>query len=119
MFLHPWKCMVLAQQDEREALIVAEQHIVRRPEALDQLILVEAIGGSWLVGTVGFAHSMRFKSNSPSLRGAEGDAAIQLDCFVALAMTAYAAALAGALRLIGEHPLDRGAGVDFGRIVDR
>jgi hypothetical protein len=37
MFLDPRKLVVLAQQDEREAFVVAQQHVVRRPKALDQL----------------------------------------------------------------------------------
>ena len=31
--------MILAQQDEGEAFVVAQQHVVGRPEALDQLRL--------------------------------------------------------------------------------
>ena len=39
MLLDAWEGMILAQQDERKALIVAQQHIVGRPETLDQLRL--------------------------------------------------------------------------------
>ena len=37
MLLHPGEIMVLAQQDEGEAFVVPQQHVVGRAEALDQL----------------------------------------------------------------------------------
>ena len=37
MLLHPRERMILAQQDEREAFVVAQQDVVGRAEALDQL----------------------------------------------------------------------------------
>ncbi len=37
MLLDAREGMILAKQDEREAFVVAEKHVVRRPEALDQL----------------------------------------------------------------------------------
>jgi len=39
MLLDPRKVVVGAQQDEREAFVVAQQHVVGGPEALDQLRL--------------------------------------------------------------------------------
>ncbi len=39
MLLHSRELVILTQQDEREAFVVPQQHVVGRPEALDQLRL--------------------------------------------------------------------------------
>src|SRR3546814_7678235 len=37
MLHHPWKRVVVAQQNERKAFVVPQQHIIGRVKALDQL----------------------------------------------------------------------------------
>src|SRR5688572_28397130 len=50
MLLNAWKIMIFTQQDEGEALVVAQQDIIGRPETLDKLRLQQqrfrlAVGG--------------------------------------------------------------------------